>query len=1029
MPRRAGLPPQGGPVKLGASAMNPSERRLLGLCFFVSGACGLVLQVAWSKQLSYLMGNTLYAIATVVAAFMGGLGLGSALAARRGKDFSNPLKTYAGIEAALAVCGALSLPLFRSLGGAFGALYGFAGEHHALFLFLRFLVVFALVAVPATLMGLTLPVVAGALGRRQEKYEGGAGWLYGVNTMGAVAGTFLAGFVFLPRLGLLRSCLLAAALQGGMAVLAWVLGRQVGAIEDIRREAVPAGSAPQAPRLSPAWTRDMKIIGAVYALSGAAAMMYEVGWFRLLALALGPSVHAFSVMLGVYLAGVGLGSLSVARWVPRLRDSRHAFAVLEAALALAGLGGLALANHLPVWYFDLFRRAHESWMGAHGYVAAQVLTASAVVFAPTFLMGMLFPTGVRAFREAAWAGEAPEGAVGRLYALNTFGAIAGSLAAGFWMVPVLGMWRTLFLASLISLALALALWLPRFGGESARRSLKAPAAALAVFAVAWALVPPLDLRGLNLGLYQASRALPGFDARRWRSTFDEKQMLYYRDGLNSGVAVFRTEAGLTLAIGGKPDASTIKGDVVSQTFFGFMPGLFVKEVKHAAMVGYGSGMSAGALLRAQPRLESLDLMEIERGVLDAAPYFNFLSGDPLADPRTRLIVEDGRVHLAYTDRRYDVISSEPSNPWMAGVGNLFTADFYRDVKARLNEGGVFCQWIQLYQMDPPTFAAMLGTLRHEFRYVHVFFATHADLLCVASDAPPPLGWDEAAAKMQEPATAELLRRCGLTRPEHMAAHYLGTADTLLEKFPEAPLITDDNVWLEQRMAAVFLTQGVGAQPQIYIGNFADPFMALKTMPWADFREEEKLAGIIPYAFQVDAEIGKRWTWAAAHYPGPEVSWAGMERWYAQVQRYSASTPQGGGAVWARNVLGLEDLNPFYPAWRLIRFHAHRLLGRRVEMLQELAAVESLGEIDSLFTACLTRARLASEEGDVPLAWRYFRRALSLNPAPTAPYEEAADALQKLGDDEAWRFFMDSAERFHPEHPRLAQWRKWSKIQP
>jgi spermidine synthase len=1004
--------------------MSASQRRLLGLCFFLSGASGLILQVAWSKELSYLLGNTLYAVATVVAAFMGGLGLGSALASRWGGRFANPLKAYAAMEACIAFLGAASVPVLRSLGGTFSAFYAMAGEHHALFLLMRFLLVFAVTALPATLMGMTLPVVAGAPGRREERYEREAGWLYGVNTLGAVAGTLLAGFALLPMLGLFKSCLAAAAVQSSVAALAWAMGRRVGAIEDVRARAGGEKAVP-----AHAWTPAMRLIGGVYALSGAAALVWEVAWFRLLALTFGPSVHAFSVMLGVYLAGLGLGSMAAARLAARLRSPMRCFAAFEAALALSGLAGMALVNFLPTWYFDLFRWWHAGPLGVHGYMGAQSLTAAALVLVPTFLMGMLFPVGVRAFREAAGGVAPPEEAVGRLYALNTLGAIAGSLAAGFWLLPGLGLWRTMLLAAALSLSLALLLWRVRADGAlpQTRFGFAAPGAAMVLFVIGWILLPPMDLRRANLGLYQISRADSDPSSRQWLSSFDAHRLLFYREGLNSGVALFRTATDVSLHISGKPEASTVQSDVVSQLFFGFMPLLFAPEPRDAALVGYGGGTSAGALLRSGS-LQSLDAIEIERGVLDASPYFEHVNGSPLSDSRTRIVVEDGRIHLTYTGRRYDIISSEPSNPWMAGVANLFTADFYGAAKARLKPGGVFCQWLQLYQIDGEALSAMLGTLRHSFRHVHVFFAGYGDLVCIASDSPIEMGWPEVRQRLEEPSMAEMLRLCGMAHPSQLSAHYLGTAEHLLERLPKAPVITDDNAWLEHRMASLFLAQGPGVQTEVSAGVFVDPRRSLSGVPWADFDGEEHLSEIVPYAFHVNAGLGNRWTeFFEAQAPPEEAGrWKRLEAWHAQIERLWRNIPEGSSgasSLWAGRVLELEDLDPSFPAWRLLRFQAFMRLGRREDMSGELLRLEMSGQRDAMFAASIERARMAAADGSAALAWRHYRRALSLNPSPVATYEEASAPLRESGDAEAWKFFLEKAERYHPGHPLLAEWRK------
>ncbi len=301
--------------------MNTRNRFVLGTCFFLSGATSLALEVAWAKELSYILGNTLYAVATVVAAFMAGLGLGSALAGRYAPRILRPVLAYARMEWVIAACGIFSIPVFRSTEGILRLLYNVLEPGHGAFLVVRFAVVFGVMLIPVTLMGMTLPVVVGAYGRRKEKYDFEAGILYGVNTLGAVAGTLVAGFFILPWLGLWKTCVAVGTVDAVVGIVAWWVNKRVGAIEDIRlvgaqgaaqAESVEGETERSVPRLSRGWTPMQVMIGGVFLVSGAVAMVYEVGWFRLLALVLGPSVHAFSVMLGIFLVGIGLGSVVAA---------------------------------------------------------------------------------------------------------------------------------------------------------------------------------------------------------------------------------------------------------------------------------------------------------------------------------------------------------------------------------------------------------------------------------------------------------------------------------------------------------------------------------------------------------------------------------------------------------------------------------------------------------------------------------------------------------------------------------------------
>jgi spermidine synthase len=783
--------------------MNVRDRRVLAIFFFVSGATSLMLQVAWSKELSYLLGNTVYAVATVVASFMGGLGLGSALASRFATRIKNPIRAYAAMECAIAFLGAASIPLFRSMSGVFGALYALSGDNHDLFLLARFFVVFVMMALPVTLMGMTLPVVIAAVGRRQEAYEGGAGYFYGINTLGAMAGTLFVGFWMIPRFGLQGTCLAAGMLDALLALGAWRLCRRVGDIADVRvekRDATDNGARVRASE----WTAGMLLVGGIYGVSGAVAMIYEVGWFRLLALVLGPSVHAFSIMLTVFLAGVALGSVAAARWASRIRNSRDWFAALQGALGLAGLMGLALVNRLPGIYFDAFAWVRGIGIGRGDYIVAQAMTASVIVFLPTFIMGVMFPTGLRAFRHAAPNGSAPEEAVGRMYALNTVGAIIGSLAAGFFLIPDIGIRATLVLAAMLSTALGVALWISQRDNAKMRALRLTAATVIAVVCGSlYVILPPFNANNLNQGTY---RRKPNNQASTNSSLFEsDSYLLYYREGINTTVAVSGRPGRASLRVTGKPDASTLNADLYTQLFVGQVPMLFARHHRHAAVIGYGSGTSAGTML-GYPDLESLDIIEIERGIIDASKYFDSINHNPLRDPRAHLILEDGRIHMTYTDKVYDVIASEPSNPWISGVSNLFTVDFYRTARKHLAADGVFAQWIQLYDVSSDTFKAMIASLQEVFPHVAVFLSQPADVVVLASPEPIRVPWETLERRFTVPRVAADFRQVAMLKPADMLFYFLASDEAVREFASGAQeRNSDDNVWLEHRMASEFFT--------------------------------------------------------------------------------------------------------------------------------------------------------------------------------------------------------------------------------
>src|SRR5262245_33284049 len=529
--------------------MKSLEKWILGACFVVSGATGLILQVAWSKELSYILGSTLYGSATVVAAFMAGLGIGSSLAGRFAERVTRPVRFYAFIQFGIAACGAVSIPVFRATEPLFRLLFQTFAPGQSTFLLVRFVVVFSLIVVPVTLMGMTLPIIVGAYARRKEKYGFDAGLIYGVNTVGAMSGTWLAGFILLPFFGLWKTCLIVGLTDAVVAVVSlWIDGR-LSPLEDIRlgrrQHQTKRVSAPYA---SPPWSSKQWMLGGVFAVSGGAAMVYEVGWFRLLGLTMGPSVYVFSIILGMFLLGVGVGSVVAAPWAERFRWGGVAtMALLQGLLCLVGLAQIFYYNRLPQLNYDLFIRG-TNLFGTSGLFWAQMGVAAAVVLPACVVMGALFPVTVRAVRESGRDESTPEANVGRLYVMNTVGGIAGSLAAGFLLIPKLGLWKTFLGASLTGGVLALITLILASQLRSVVKTAWAVGLVTASTLLA-ATAPSWDVALFNQGLYREAYTTRKLDLDRPRN----ERLVYFGEGINSPVAVFNIGGEATLRVAGKVD--------------------------------------------------------------------------------------------------------------------------------------------------------------------------------------------------------------------------------------------------------------------------------------------------------------------------------------------------------------------------------------------------------------------------------------------------------------------------------------------
>jgi spermidine synthase len=712
-------------------------------CFFLSGITGLVYEVLWMRMLGHLIGAAPYAVSLVLAVFMGGLGLGGLIGGRLADRERGPgglLRLYGILETAIGLY-ALCLPLILAqalpvCAQLYRRFHGQPLVYHPLLFTLCALVLLP----PVVCMGATLPVLARRITWNGGHWTARLGLLYGLNAVGAALGALGAGFWALESLGLHGTSRLAAGVNVAVGLLCMARGARGGAAP--AAAAVSGDPYPAAPL----GRRHVGLALWVFALSGFCAMACEVIWTRLLGLVLGPTPYAFTLVLFTFILGLALGNLVFGRLADRAGRGvgRNAegpwtlFAATQAGAAVLVLAASQVLGNSPVFFSKLavtFR--HGFWIGR----AWEAVALSLFMFPPAMALGAAFPLMVRlGFRPGGEAGRF----VGRAYAANTAGGVAGSLGAGFLLIPWLGKEGGLAVVAGVQAlgALALALAVPRPGAETARSG-NAPggtvpvapslpflrsrwaACGLACAAILLACrLPRWDRQGLSRSAYyEASPSLLRygwaealFRPRHRPAGPSGGEEVYYGDGVGGFTTVWKTTGPLgdedfTLFNSGKADASA-RADMFTQALCAHFPMLFHPAPRSVMVLGLASGITAGEILHYP--VASLDVLEINRQVVGASRFFARWNNGVMADPRTRLILEDGKAHLTLTDRRYDVIVSEPSNPWMAGLAELYSLDFFRTARARLNPDGVFVQFLHSYQMDWDTFALVGRTFARAF---------------------------------------------------------------------------------------------------------------------------------------------------------------------------------------------------------------------------------------------------------------------------------------------------------------------------
>jgi len=790
----------------------PPSLAPLAVVFAATGACALAYEVVWARSLSLLLGVDAYAHAVVLACFMGGQAAGyvwgGRLAAREGRRIAR----YGALEAAIGLL-AVIFPLTRWLADqAFLAIAGGLEPGGAALFAVKLPVACALLLPSTVLMGATFPLLAEGAARAGHAGARATARLYAANAFGAVLGALVAGYILLPDPGMRATMIGVGAVNlaaAGVAVLlarlryeAWAGGPGLSEEAGLADEGAARFPSELSPR-TPALAR-IAVVGAF--ATGAAALAYEVAWTRLLALSLGASTYAFTIVLAAFILGISLGAwLAGTRRVAALRSPLAAFGAVQLAIGLAVTATLPLADILPLAFERLRALLPATDRGFAQLQLLELGLALLVLAPPTILGGAALPLAARAVALL----RGPAQGVSRAFAANTLGSLAGALAAGLVLLPLVGLRHT-FTAAIACNAVAGALALAASPGNASRRLLAPVLGGVVILA---SLVPPPFERGaLTFQVFRSARradpasrdgSVADFQARARKRT---ERIEFDRDGAAATVTVMRAAKDkLTLLINGKADAST-GDDMRTQILLAHVPLLLRPEAKEVLVVGLGSGVTAGSALT-HP-ITRLDIVELSPEVVEASRLFDGASGAPLADLRTHLVVDDARTVLRLSRRRYDVVISEPSNPWVAGIGNLFTREHFQAIADRLAPGGVALQWIHLYEISDEVVDLVVQSWLSVFPHVRVFAErAQQDLFLVGSLSPLDVDLPALEARMALPRVASDLARDGLTCPEALLALELyGPAQARALPRPRAKLgdlHTDDRPLVETEAPRAF----------------------------------------------------------------------------------------------------------------------------------------------------------------------------------------------------------------------------------
>jgi spermidine synthase len=781
--------------------------RLIAYCFVLSGATGLIYEVLWVRMLGLVFGGTTPAVSTVLAAFMGGLALGSALAGRMAARIVRPVRAYGLLEIGVALY-ALAVPfLFALVDNAYAILWQHFHPSFFVFSSLRFLLSCLMLLVPTTLMGATLPLLAAALLRSSGSTSTSVTKLYTRNLVGAICGSISAGFLLLPSLGVRGTIFTASVINIIIGIVAIVSDRRAEAASEApvnvsvsEDEKVSADESDTAYNVRPAEIGGARFWLCCAFVSGFVTISTQVAWTRMLTMIVGSSTYAFSIAVALFLLGLSAGAFVIVRrrLSGKLRSTLLRFELLT---SLSLVFSLVMVNRIPAFLITSGLRLQiSSWAGL---LVLQIISVALLILLPAFLMGTIMPLVL------VWASANPAASVrlvGRSYALNTIGAIVGAFSAGFILIPKVSTRFTILFAASLCVVVAGLAYEP--GSEvrdrDLRKGLAAGATALLIVAL-FLFAPRMNLGNLSVGAYDSlvrviakSRGSVADNASANKGP-ETHTLLMYEEGTTSTVTVRKDWDATSLAINGRTNSSD-REDMPTQVLLGQLPLLLAPSIKNGLVVGFASGVSVGSML--QSPIESVECLELEPATINASRFFEHVNNLPLNDPRMRLIIDDARTYLRVTPARYDMIVSEPSHPWVPGVANLFTREFFELGRDRLTADGVFVQWLQIYQLSTDSLRSVLATFQKVFPHVLVFRVEGAtkgkDLLLVGSKTAMPMDqvMNRVRDRMGDSRIAAELARVDIKSDADIRSWYVCDETVLAPAVAGAVINTDDNMHIE-----------------------------------------------------------------------------------------------------------------------------------------------------------------------------------------------------------------------------------------
>lgn len=769
---------------------------------FTSGFCALVYQAVWLRELRLVFGLSTTATGMVLAVFMAGLGCGAVVLGKFADRARNPLALYGFLEIGITAGAALSLPLiflvrqlYISMGGALSMGMPMANITRIFF-------TASILLVPTILMGGTLPAIVRFVETNRDKGRRDVAVLYGINTIGGVFGVILTTFLFIETLGNQATLGLACLLNSATACLALMLAKKDGLLP-ILDAGFPSGKTdattrPRKDRYYDHAVMPRQLIYCAAFIAGFAFLLMELVWYRMLSPLLGGSTFTFGLILAVALTGIGAGSGFYGSGFKDERGTVSAFALVCIIEALFLCAPFTFGDHLAV-LTAMHKPAPAEGFYAQVYV--WFIVALIVVFPAAFISGIQFPMLISFMGQ----GKKDVGRhTGAIYGWNTLGAITGSLVGGFGLISLLsapGCWQLVIITLIV---LSSAAMLPALIAKP--RNYPHLGAFVVILAAVIALRsdgPSAVWRhsGIGTAHYPYLDEMDRNQILNWKN-YMRNRIIWEKDGIEGSVAIQASD-GLCFMVNGKNDGNAID-DAGTQVMASLIGAILHPKPENGLVIGLGTGTSAGWLAQV-PTMKKVDVVEIEPAILEVAKLSAPVNFDVLNHPKVNVLFGDGREFVQTSKQQYDIIVSEPSNPYRAGVASLYTREFYRSVKKRMTDEGYFSQWVQGYSVDSGTVRTIIATLSSEFDNVEIWFTSYADLLFVCSDNHKPISLPMLQNKIAgEPFQTALGNVWGVTGVEGFLGAFIGrreiTREISEQNKARGLLNTDDRMLAEYGFA-------------------------------------------------------------------------------------------------------------------------------------------------------------------------------------------------------------------------------------